>query len=161
MVTSVPLLPKRHISTGKASADFFGEFPLHVVRHAEHGAGGEPLFDRLHDRGMAVSGHERAEGQIVVDVLVAVEVAELAAAGLFHEDRPGIVSAIIAGDAERNAFEIFLMGFGGFGRAPLESGEFFLQIGIHRIAPVRAQGRSLYGKRAIRLPGGRKAARGL
>jgi hypothetical protein len=27
------------------------------------------------------------------------------------------------------------MGFGGFGRAPLESGEFLLQIGIHRIAP--------------------------
>jgi hypothetical protein len=84
---------------------------------------------------MAVSGHERAEGQVVIDVFVAIEVAELAAAGLFHEDRPGIVSAIVAGYAERNAFEILLVGFGGLGRAPLESGEFFLQIGVHRIAP--------------------------
>jgi len=25
--------------------------------------------------------------------------------------------------------------FGGLGRSPLEGGEFFLQIGIHRIAP--------------------------
>src|SRR5579863_8279825 len=69
----------------KALADLFGEFPLHVVRHAEHSAGRETLLDRLHHRGMAVSGHERAEGQVVVNVFVAVEIAELAAAGLFNE----------------------------------------------------------------------------
>ena len=139
----------------KAVADFFREFPLHVVRHAEHGAGGEALLDGLHHRRMAMSGHERAEGQVVVDVFVAVEVAKLAAAGLFHEDRPGIVGAIVAGYAERNAFEILLVGFGGFGRAPLESGEFFLQIGIHRIAPGRLRPAAFpVGQRAIRLPGG-------
>ena len=53
----------------------------------------------------------------------------------FHEDRPGIVSAVVAGDTERNALEILLVSFGGLRRAPLEGGEFFLQIGIHRIAP--------------------------
>ena len=45
----------------EAVADFFREFPFHVVRHAEHGAGGETLFNGLHHGGMAVSGHERAE----------------------------------------------------------------------------------------------------
>ena len=119
----------------KALADFFGEFPFHVMRHAVHGAGGKTFLNGLHDGGMAVSGHERAESQVVVDVFVAIEIAELAAAGFFHEDRPGIVMAIIAGHAERNAFEIFLVGFGGFRRAALERVEFLLQFGIHRIAP--------------------------
>src|SRR5712692_11363852 len=67
---------------GKAVADFFGELPFHVVGHAEHGAGSETLLDGLHDGGMAVSSHERAEGQVVVNVFVAIEIAELAAAGL-------------------------------------------------------------------------------
>ena len=137
----------------EALADFFGEFPFHVVRHAEHGAGGKALLDGLHDRGMAVSGHERAEGQVVIDVFVAIEVAELAAAGLLYEDWPGIVGAIVAGDTERNAFEIFLVGFGGLGRSPLEGGEFFLQIGIHRIAPGKLRPAASSGRRAIRLPG--------
>src|SRR6202035_2720558 len=70
-----------------------------------------------------------------IDIFVPIEIAELAAAGLFYEDGPGIIGAIVAGDAEGNAFEILLVSFSGFGRAPLEGGEFFLQIGIHRIAP--------------------------
>ena len=45
----------------KAIADFLGQFPLHVVRHAEHGAGGQTFFDGLHHRGMTVARHERAE----------------------------------------------------------------------------------------------------
>src|ERR1700675_3434784 len=73
----------------------------------------------------------------MVDVFVPVEVAEPAAAGLFHKDRPRVVGAIIAGYTEGYAFEILLVGFGGFRRAPLEGGEFLLQIGIHRIAPGR------------------------
>ena len=63
----------------KARADFFRQFPLHVVRHAEHGAVVQAPFDGLHHRGMAMSGHERAETQVVVDVFVAIEIAELAA----------------------------------------------------------------------------------
>ncbi len=137
----------------KAVADFLGEFPFHVVRHAEHGAGGETFFDGFHDGGMAVSGHERAEGQVVVDVFVAVEVAELAAAGFFHEDGPGIVVAIVAGHAERDAFEILFVRFGGFRGAALESCELLLQIGIHRILRETQAGGFLVKLRAIRMPG--------
>ena len=68
----------------------------------------------------------------MIDVLVAIEVAKLASAGLFYKDWPGIISAIIAGYSQWNALEILLVGFGGFWRSPLESGEFFLQIGVHR-----------------------------
>src|SRR5580700_6739216 len=81
---------------GKAVADFFGELPFHVVRHAEHSSSGKTFFDGLHHGGMTVSGHERAEGEVVVDVFVAINVAELAAAGFLHEDRPRIVVAIVA-----------------------------------------------------------------
>ena len=132
MVASVPLLPKRTISTGKAVADFFRQFPLHVVRHAEHGAGAEPFFDGLHHRGMAMPGHERAEAQVVIDVVVAVEIAKLAALAFFHKDRIGIVGAVVAGHAQRNALQIFFVRFGGFRRATLEGFELFLQCGVHR-----------------------------
>ena len=118
----------------KAVADFFGQLPLHVVGHAEHGAGAEAFFDGLHDRGMAMSGHERAEAQVVIDVFVAVEVAEFAALSFFHKNRIGIVSAIVAGYAQRNAFEVFLVSNGGFRRAALESFELFLQCGVHRVS---------------------------
>ena len=80
-----------------------------------------------------MSGHQRAEGKVVVDVFVAIEVAELAAAGFFHEDGPGIVVAIVAGHAERNALEILLVRFGGLGGAALVSGELFLQVGVHQM----------------------------
>src|ERR1700691_2321574 len=101
---------------------------------------------------MAVSSHERAEGQVVVDVFVAIEVAELAAAGLFYKDGPGIVIAIVAGYAERNAFEVFLMRFGGLGRAALESRELFLQIGVHHFSGINSGQRFLLRLRAIRMP---------
>jgi hypothetical protein len=81
---------------------------------------------------MAMPRHQRAESQVVIDVFVAVKIAKFAAAGLFHENRPRIISAIVAGHSQRNAFEIFLVGFGGFRRAPLECRELFLQIGVHR-----------------------------
>ena len=144
----------------EAPADFFREFPLHVVRHAEHGAGGEAFFNGLHHRGMAMSCHERAESQIMVDVFVAIQIAELAAAGFFHEDGPGFVVAIIAGYAERNAFEIFLVGFGGFRGATLEGCEFFLQIGIHQFSGETQAGGFLVKLRAIRMPE-RRAVRGV
>src|ERR1700721_4580677 len=64
---------------GKAITNFFGKLPFHIVWHAEHCARGETLLDSLHHRGMAVSGHERAKGKVVIDVLVAIEVPNLAA----------------------------------------------------------------------------------
>ena len=116
----------------KAVADFFRQFPFHIMRHAKHRSGREALFHGLHHRRMAVSRHQSTEGKVVIDVFVAVKIAKFAAAGLFYENRPGIISAIVAGHTQRNAFEIFLVGFGGFGRAALESRELFLQIGVHR-----------------------------
>ena len=94
-----------------------------------------------------MSGHKRAESEVVVDVFVAVEIAELAAAGFFHEDGPGIVMAIVAGYAERNAFEVFLVRFGGFGRAMFEGRKLLLQIGIHQVLRGNS-GRRFLGKAA-------------
>ena len=136
----------------KAVADFFRQLPLHVVRHAEHGAGAETLFHGLHDRGMAMSGHERAETKVVIDVFVAIEIAELAALSLFHKNRVRIVGAIVAGHAQRNAFEVLLVSGGGFRRAALEGFELFLQCGVHRVSR-NGSSRSIA---AIRMPGRRK-----
>src|ERR1017187_10311802 len=61
----------------KTLADFFRQLPFHVMRHAEHGAGGQAGADGFHDRWMAMPGHQRAEAEIVVEIVVAVEVAEM------------------------------------------------------------------------------------
>ena len=106
---------------------------------------------------MAVSGHERAEAKVVIDVVVAIEIAKMRAAAFFYEDRIGIVGAVVAGDAERDALQVFLVGFGGFGRATLEGFELLLQIGVHlglqesqaACAAIRMSGRP----RAARVSG--------
>ena len=41
----------------KALADFFREFPFHVMRHAEHGSGRQALPHSFHHCGMTVPGH--------------------------------------------------------------------------------------------------------
>src|SRR5229473_5020184 len=105
------------------------------MRHAKHGASAKTLFHGLHDGRMAVASHERAEAEVVIDVLVTVQIAELTASPFLHEDGIGIVGAIVTGHAERNAFEILFVGFGGLGSAPLEGCKFFLQVGIHRESP--------------------------
>ena len=72
-----PAVAEAHHLHWKALADFFRKLPFHVMRHAEHGARAQPLLNRFHHRGMAVSGHERAEAQVVIDVVVAIEIAEV------------------------------------------------------------------------------------
>jgi len=62
-----------------------------------------------------VPRHESTEGQIVIDIFVAIEIAEFAATGFLYKDWPGIVMAIVAGYAERDSFEILFVCFGGFG----------------------------------------------
>jgi len=42
-------------------------------------------------------------------------VTKLAAAGLFHEDGPGIVMAIVAGHPERDALRFFFVASADFG----------------------------------------------
>ena len=72
----------------------------------------------------------------MVDVVVAVDIAEMGAASLFYKDRIGVVSAIVAGDAQRETLEVLFMGFGGFRRAALESFELLLEFGVHRESPM-------------------------
>ena len=109
---------------GIARANFFGELPFLIVRHAEGGAFVEFLFDSFDDRGMAVAGHERAEAEIVVNVFVAVDIVDAAAFAVFDEDGIGLVVAVVAGDSEGNAFESALVRGGGFGRALFVRGKF-------------------------------------
>src|SRR4029077_7864889 len=95
--------------------------------------------------------HERAEAQVVIDVIVAIEIAEMRALAFLHEDRIGIVGAIVARDAQGKSLQVSLVGFGGFRRAALESFELLLQFGVHRESPGM-----LRPVTAIRLcPGGK------
>src|SRR5579864_8476703 len=75
-----------HHLDGKAIADFFGQFPFHVVRHAEHGSEAKARLDSLHHRGMAMAGHERAEAQVMVDVVVTIEIAKMRALSFFDKN---------------------------------------------------------------------------
>src|SRR6185369_3910706 len=101
----------------EAGANFFREFPFHVMRHAEHGSGGQPSRDGLHDRGMAMTRHQRTEAQVVIDVLVTVKIAELAPAAFLYEDRVWIVGAVVARNTERQASQVLLMRLRRLGRA--------------------------------------------
>jgi hypothetical protein len=53
--------------------------------------------------------HQSAETKVVIDVFVPIDVAEFASAALLHKDRVGIVSAVVAGNAQRQAPQIFLV----------------------------------------------------
>src|SRR4029077_13635994 len=75
----------------KAFADLFREFPLHVVGHAEHCAGAEFLLDGCHHSGMAVPRHQRAEAKIEVDILVSIDIVNVAAFSVAYKYRIGIV----------------------------------------------------------------------
>ena len=105
----------------KTLTDFFGQLPLHVVRHAEHGASRKTLFDCFHHGRMAMPGHESPEAQVVIDVFVSIEIAKPAALCVLHKDRIGIVSAIVARDPEWYTFEIALVRLSRLRRAALEN----------------------------------------
>ncbi len=116
-------------------ANFLGQLPFHVVRHAKHSAGVQALSYGLHHRGMAMPGHQCAEAEVVVDVVIAIEIAKVRPLAFFDEDRIRIVRPVVTGNAQRNAFQVALVGFGGLRRAALEGIELPLQICVHRISP--------------------------
>ena len=116
---------------GEALADLVGEVELEGVRHAVHGSGLEALLDCFHHGGMAMAGHERAEAEVEVDVFVAVEIVDVGAFGVLDVERPGLIAAEVAGDAERHARLGFFQGFARRGSAGFISGEFFFQEGMH------------------------------
>ena len=117
---------------GIARADFFRQFPLHVVRHAVNRALVQARFHGLNHRRMRVARHQRAETQVMVNVFVAVEIANLAPRRLRHKQRIRIVGAIVAGHAQGQALQVLLMRFGGLRRAALVCLQLFLQCGVHR-----------------------------
>ena len=92
-----------HLVHGEALADFVGEIEFEGVRHAVHRSGLEPLLDCFDNGGMAMAGHERAEAEVEIDVFVAVEIVDVGAFGVFDVERPGLVAAEVAGDAERHS----------------------------------------------------------
>ncbi len=110
----------------KTFTDFFGQLPLHVVRHAKHGASRKTPFDCFHYRRMAMPRHESAKAQVVIDIFVPVEVAEPAALCVLHKDRIRVVSAVIACYSERDPFEIAFVRLSRFWRAALEEIELVL-----------------------------------
>jgi len=75
------------------------------------------LLDGFHDSRMAVPRHQRAEAKVVVDILVVVDVVNLAAFSIFHKNWIRLVVAIITGYAERDAFESALVSGRRFRRA--------------------------------------------
>src|SRR3954465_13384932 len=132
-----PTIAKAKHLNRKTITDLFRQLPLHVVRHAEHRSGLQPLSHGFHDGRVAVSGHERAETEVVIDVVVAVEIAEMRALPFLYKDRIWVVVAVGAGNSQRNAFQVAFVSLGGLRRTSLESIELFLQFGVHRVLQVR------------------------
>ncbi len=85
MVTSVPLEPKRTISTGSVT-NFLRQLPFLFMRHAEGSAFVQFLFHRFHHGGMAMPGHQRPKTQVVIDVFVAVDIMNLAALAILYKN---------------------------------------------------------------------------
>src|SRR5207302_9259275 len=97
---------KAHHLYGEALTNFFRELPFHVVRHAKHRAGGKTPRNSLHDGRMTVSGHQRANTEVLVEVLVTIEIAEMRTLLFLPKDWLLIVSEVLARHAGRNPFQI-------------------------------------------------------
>jgi hypothetical protein len=69
---------------------------------------------------MSVTRDQCSETKIVVDVIIAIEIAKMRTLRLFDKDRVGGVGTVVAGNAQRESLQIALMRFGEFGRAPLK-----------------------------------------
>src|SRR4051812_1458648 len=90
--------------------DLFGEFALHLVRHAIHGAALELLLHGLHHRRMRVPRHDGAETEREIDVIIAIEVAQTRPLRFRDEQRIRLIAAEIAGYAERHERPRFFQG---------------------------------------------------
>ncbi|MGA8011839.1 MAG: hypothetical protein WB949_05390 [Candidatus Acidiferrales bacterium] len=83
------------------------------------------LLNRLNDCGMTVARHQNAETEIVVDVFVTVDVADLASVPFLDEDGIGLVSPVVTRDTERKTFPGAPVRLGGFRRTLFVGGDFF------------------------------------
>ena len=66
-----------HHFYGKTIADFFSQLPFHVMRHAEHRAGSQASANGFHHRWMTMPRHQRAKAEIVVEKVVAIQIAKV------------------------------------------------------------------------------------
>ena len=139
---------KAYLLHREALANLIRQVVLQGVRHAVHGAGDQPLLHRGDHRRMAVPGHQRAETKIEIDVLIAIEVVNVASLGIFHKQGPGLVTAEVAGYAKRHARFCPLERSARAGGTGFKAGEFFLKKVVHGILPL-PRGRSIV-KRAGR-----------
>src|ERR1700731_3010885 len=80
---------------------------------------------------MAVPGHQRAEAKVVVDILVSVNVADLAALPFLYKNRIRVIRAVIAGDPQRNALQRTGVCLRRFRRTLLVNHDFFLKCFMH------------------------------
>ena len=80
----------------ESRTDFLRQFPLHVVRHAEHRACAQALFNCLHHGRMAVASHQCTEAKIVIDVFIAIEIPDVTALAAHQESRGELGILIVA-----------------------------------------------------------------
>src|SRR5437016_6196902 len=90
-----PAVAEAHHFYWEALADFLSQFPFHVMRHSEHGSRGQTSTDGLHHCGMTVPGHQGAKAQVVIEVIVAVEIAEVRALPFLYKNGIGIIGTVI------------------------------------------------------------------
>src|SRR5206468_2491200 len=102
-----PAIAETHHLDWKAGANFFCQLPFHVMGHAEHRARREALPHSFHHRWMTMPRHQRAKAEIVVEIVVAIQIAKVRASAFLHKNWIGIIGAVITGNAQRNALQIF------------------------------------------------------
>src|SRR5439155_3658081 len=125
-----------HLLHRKARADFLRQLRLELVRHAKHSPGPEALPDGANYGGMAVPGHQRAETEVEIEVLIAVEVAQARTQGVSNEDGIRVVDAEIAAHAQGLAQLGSAVGGAGAWRALLKCLNLPLQAFVHRVSTV-------------------------
>ena len=101
----------------EAALDLFGQDDAVLDRERVARAVGDALLQHLGELGMRVAGGQHAEGHVEVDVVVAVRVPDMRAAGVLHEQRIRVVRLKRRRDTERQRLLCPLMQPRAGGRA--------------------------------------------
>src|SRR5258708_1080096 len=96
-----PARTEAHHIDGIPRADFLGKLPFLLVWHAEGCSFMELLLDGFHHRGMAMSGHQGAEAEVMVHVFVAVEVMNPAGFSVLHKNGLVLLVPVITRHPDR------------------------------------------------------------
>ena len=104
MVASVPELANRHSGRPNRRASSSATTMASSVGWAKWVPRATRSRDRLDDRGVRVAGDRRAVAAVHVDVLVAVDVADLGALAVAHPDRLRLGDLPVGGGAAGQVF---------------------------------------------------------